>query len=370
MCGIALATTALVVVMSVFNGFHSMISKRLSVLEPPLAAVAIEGKTISGVDSLVRMLEADKAIKIASPVIEERALAGSDGRQQAIRLRGIRPELYNLFDTICPTGTPWDYYYPGRPGGIVSVGVANALDLPIGAEQLLEIYVPRRIGRINPANPMAAFRADTIAPSALFVTNQSELDLDLVYVPYSLAADLLQLGDEATEIYIYPSANETEAQAAAERILGDQAQVKTMLQRQGATFQIVNMEKWMTFLLLGFILLIASFNVISSLSLLIIEKESNARMLTALGASDNMVRNIYCWVGALITGAGTIFGLICGSLLAIGQEHFGWVKLAGDAAQLTMTAYPVAFNAVDLVAVAALSLITGAITTTLATRFR
>ncbi len=370
MCGIALATTALVVVMSVFNGFHSMISKRLSVLEPPLAAVAIEGKTISGVDSLVRTLEADKAIKIASPVIEERALAGSGGRQQAIRLRGIRPELYNLFDTICPTGTPWDDYYPGRPGGIVSVGVANALDLPIGAEQLLEIYVPRRIGRINPANPMAAFRADTIAPSALFVTNQSELDLDLVYVPYSLAADLLQLGDEATEIYIYPSANETEAQAAAERILGDQAQVKTMLQRQGATFQIVNMEKWMTFLLLGFILLIASFNVISSLSLLIIEKESNARMLTALGASDNMVRNIYCWVGALITGAGTIFGLICGSLLAIGQEHFGWVKLAGDAAQLTMTAYPVAFNAVDLVAVAALSLITGAITTTLATRFR
>lgn len=370
MCGIALATTALVVVMSVFNGFHSMITQRLSVLEPPLTAVAIEGKTITEVDSLVSLLESDNAIALASPVIEERALAGYGGKQHAIRLRGINADLYPNFDTICPNGAPWQDYYPGRAAGVVSVGVANSLDLPIGDEQLLEIYVPRRIGRINPANPMAAFRADSIAPSAVFITNQAELDLDLVYVPYPVAANLLQLNDEATEIYIYPSGSETDAKVAAEKILAPHAEVRTLLQRQGATFQIVNMEKWMTFLLLGFILLIASFNVISSLSLLIIEKESNARMLCALGATDSMVRNVYRWIGALITGGGTIIGLVLGTLLALGQEHFGWVKLAGDASQLTMTAYPVAFNPVDLLAVAALSLITGAVTTTLATRFR
>lgn len=370
MCGIALATTALVVVMSVFNGFHSMITQRLSVLEPPLTAVATEGKTIAGVDSLVLLLQSDPEITLASPVIEERALAGYGGRQQAIRLRGIRSELYAEFDTICPTGEPWQDYYPGREPGVVSVGIANTLELPIGGEQLLEIYVPRRVGRINPANPMTAFRADTIAPSAVFATNQAELDLDLVYTPYPIAANLLQFNDEATEIYIYPSGSEAEAKAAAEKILGNHAEVKTLIQRQGATFQIVNMEKWMTFLLLGFILLIASFNVISSLSLLIIEKEANARMLCALGATDRMVRNVYHWIGSLITGGGTIIGLVAGTLLALGQEYFGWVKLTGDASQLTMTAYPVAFNPIDLLAVAILSLITGAITTALATRFR
>lgn len=369
MCGIALATTALVVVMSVFNGFHSLISQRLSVLEPPLTAVACEGKTISNVDSLVARLNAEKAIALASPVIEERALASYEGRQQAIRLRGLNPDLYDRFDSICPVGDPWQDYYPGYASGIVSIGVTNSLELPIGNEELLELYMPRRIGRINPANPMAAFRADTIAPSAVFATGQPELDADLVYVPYPTAAKLLQLNDEATEIYIFPSGTEADAISAAKKILGSGVEVQTLLQRQGTTFQIVNMEKWLTFLLLGFILLIASFNVISSLSLLIIEKESNARMLCALGATDRMVRNVYRWVGILITGAGTAVGLLCGSLLALGQEHFGWVKLAGDASQLTVTAYPVAFNPTDLLAVGALGLITGVVTTALATRF-
>lgn len=369
MCGIALATTALVVVMSVFNGFHSLISQRLSILEPPLTAIASEGKTISDVDSLIVSLNADPAIALATPVIEERALATYAGRQQAIRLRGIKPELYSRFDPICPMGDPWQDYYPGRAAGVVSIGVTNSLELPVGGEELLELYMPRRIGRINPANPMAAFRADTIAPSAVFITGQAETDADIVYVPYPTAANLLQLTDEASEIYIFPAGSETDAIVAAKKILGNQTEVQTMLQRQGATFQIVNMEKWMTFLLLGFILLIASFNVISSLSLLIIEKESNAKMLCALGATDHTVRNVYRWVGIMITGAGTVIGLLCGSLLALGQQHFGWIKLAGDVSQLTMTVYPVTFNPPDLLAVGVLGLITGAVTTALATRF-
>ncbi len=369
MCGIALATTALVVVMSVFNGFHSLISQRLSALEPPLTAVATEGKTISGVDSLISRLNAEPSIALASPVIEERALASFAGRQQAIRLRGIKPELYPLFDTICPVGNPWEEYYPGYVPATLSAGVANSLELTVGGEELLELYMPRRIGRINPANPMAAFRADTVAPSALFVTGQAELDADLVYVPYPTAANLLQITDEATGIYIFPNGPEADAIATAKKVLGPQVEVSTMMQRQGATFQIVNMEKWMTFMLLGFILLIASFNVISSLSLLIIEKESNAKMLSALGAPERMVRNVYRWVGIMITGAGTVIGLACGTLLALGQEHYGWVKLAGDASQLSMTVYPVTFNPLDLLAVAALGIITGVVTTVIATRF-
>lgn len=368
MGGIALATAALVVVMSVFNGFHTLISDRLSALEPPLSAIAAEGKTLSATDSLITALNSDPAIASATPIIEERALAAYNGRQQAIRLRGVRPELYPMFDSICPVGSPWEAYYPERASGVVSVGVANALEIPIGDEQLMEIYVPRRIGRINPANPMAAFLADSIAPSAAYIVNQPELDADIVYVPYSIAANLLQFNDEATEIYIYPSKSEHAAIEAAKRILSPNAEVKTMLQREGATFQIVNMEKWMTFFLLGFILLIASFNIISSLSLLIIEKEPNAAMLKALGAEDSMIRNIYRFIGLLITGLGTVAGLIGGIVLSLGQQYFGWVKLVGDASELTLQTYPVQFQWADIPAVAILAMLTGLITTAIATR--
>lgn len=368
MGGIALATAALVVVMSVFNGFHSLISDRLSALEPPVTAIAAEGKTIAVSDSLIAALNADPAIALATPVIEERALAAYDGRQHAIRLRGIRPELYSLFYPICPVGSPWKEYFPGRESGVISAGVANALELPIANEQLMEIYVPRRIGRINPANPMAAFRVDTIAPSAVYLANQQELDADLVYVPYPVASNLLQLNDEATEIYIYPSTSEKAAITAAKRILGPEAEVLTLLESQGATFQIVNMEKWMTFFLLGFILLIASFNIISSLSLLIIEKEPNAAMLRALGATDSMVRNTYRLIGVLITGLGTAIGLVAGIGLSLGQQHFGWVKLMGNTSDLTVQAYPVQFHFADIPAVALLALLTGLITTAIATR--
>lgn len=368
MGGIALATAALVVVMSVFNGFHSLISHRLSALEPPVTAIAAEGKTIAVSDSLIAALNADPAIALATPVIEERALAAYDGRQHAIRLRGIRPELYSLFSPICPVGSPWKEYFPGRESGVISAGVANALELPIANEQLMEIYVPRRIGRINPANPMAAFRVDTIAPSAVYLANQQELDADLVYVPYPVASNLLQLSDEATEIYIYPSTSEKAAITAAKRVLGPEAEVLTLLESQGATFQIVNMEKWMTFFLLGFILLIASFNIISSLSLLIIEKEPNAAMLRALGATDSMVRNTYRLIGVLITGLGTAIGLVVGIGLSLGQQHFGWVKLMGNTSDLTVQAYPVQFHFADIPAVALLALLTGLITTAIATR--
>ncbi|MDE6513853.1 MAG: ABC transporter permease [Muribaculaceae bacterium] len=368
MGGIALATAALVVVMSVFNGFHSLISERLSALEPPLTAIAAQGKTIASADSLAAILQADPAIAKASPVIEERALAIHNGRQQAVRLRGIRQELYGMFDSICPAGIPWQEYYPGRTPGVVSVGTANALELPIGSEQLLELYMPRRVGRINPANPITAFRADTIAPSAAYIVNQAELDADIVYVPYSTAANLMQLNNEATEIYIYPAESQTAAIETAQRILGPDIKVETLLQRQGVTFQIVNMEKWMTFLLLGFILLIASFNIISSLSLLIIEKEPNAAMLRALGATDGNIRNIYTIVGVLITGIGTLSGLVGGTALSLGQQHFGWVKLVGNSAELSIQAYPVQFQALDLPAVAAMALIAGLVTTVIATR--
>lgn len=366
--GIALATASMVVVMSVFNGFHSLIEERISAIDPPLAAYPVEGKTFENIDSLCDALLADPSIADVQPMIEERALAIYGERQMPVRLRGIPASLYSLFDSISPYGEPWAKYHPAAEPAVVSVGVANNLELPIGGEQLLGLYVPKRIGRINPASPMSAFRSDSVAPSAVFIMNQTEMDADLIYAPISLVENLLQKKNSASKLYIYPSENIAAARRAAEHTLGNQAKVLTIQEQQSETFRIVNMEKWMTFMLLGFILIIASFNVISSLSLLIIEKRSNSATLLALGATPTRIRNIYRVESMLITGIGTLAGLLTGTLLSLGQQHFGWVKLAGDSSNLTLESYPVVFHIADLPAVAAIAVAIGILTAFIATR--
>lgn len=368
--GMALATAALVVVMSVFNGFHSLIAARLSVLDAPLTATATEGKTLATPDSLIAALEADAAIDLARPSVQERALAEFDGRQMTVRLRAVAPELYDRFDGIAVAGSPWEEYHPGAESGVLSVGVANRLEVPVGSEALVRLYAPRRKGRINPANPMTAFRTDSIAPSGVYVLNQQEFDTDLIYVPLATARRLLQLADDqSTALDIYPAPGRTEAaRKAAQALLGPDVRVQTLAERQSGSFQIVNMEKWLTFMLLGFIMLIASFNIVSSLSLLIIEKEPNAATLRALGETPAGIRNIYRIEGLLITGFGAVIGLIGGTLLSLGQERFGWVKLAGDSSTLSVTSYPVDFQPLDLIPVALLALGIGLLASLAATR--
>lgn len=366
--GIALATAALVVVMSVFNGFNTLIESRLSVLDPPLSAIPTQGKEFAAVDSLCEVLEATPEIACARPVIEERALAVFEERQMVVRLRGVPEEFYPQFASICPVGYPWEPYHPLAQSAVVSVGVANHLELPIAAEGLLKLYEPKRKGRINPASPMSAFRIDSVAPSAVYIVNQQEVDADLVFAPFSLVAKLLQYNNQATDIYIYPTDNVESALMAARNVLGETARVMTLHERQSGTFQVVNIEKWVTFMLLGFILLIASFNVISSLSLLIIEKESNADTLHSLGMSRRQIRSVYRIEGLLITAFGALIGIVFGSLLSLGQQHFEWVKIAADTSNVSVTAYPVEFQPIDLLPVTFLALAVGVITSLIATR--
>lgn len=361
--GIALATAAMVVVMSVFNGFHSLIENRLSVIDAPVSALPAQGKDFASVDSLCALLEQNSAIAHAYPVIEERGLAVYGNRQMVVRLRGIPPALYSSYHAVSSSGVPFQDYHPVASPAVVSIGVANRLQLPIGGEDLLGLYVPKRVGRINPANPMSAFRTDSVAISALFILNQEEEDADLVVVPFNVADKLLQYHDQATQIAIYPSSSVAAGVKAAQSTLGSKARVLTLEQTNASTFRIVNIEKWITFLLLGFILLIASFNVISSLSLLIIEKESNAQVLRSLGATSTDIRNIYRINGLLITGFGALGGVAIGTLLSLGQQYFGWVKLSADPATLSVSAYPVVFHPQDLLFALLAAMSVGLLTT-------
>lgn len=367
MAGVCVATAALIVVMSVFNGFHQLIESRFSRLDPPLTIVATQGKQISNADSLCRVLLLMDGVEAARPYIEEQALAIIGSRQMAVRMYGIESSMYSTFDSLTLAGEPFANYYPQAAPAIVSVGVANQLQANVGGVQIMGLYVPRRLGRINPANPMSAFRTDSVVLTAAFALDQPEVDRDAVYVPIATARKLLQYTTEATALQVEAPESASKPIANA---LGPDYRVKTRMELRSGSFQVVNMEKWLTFLLLGFILAIASFNVVSSLSLLVIEKSENAEIMKALGATNRFIRTIYIYAGVLITAIGGLIGMLLGAGLSLGQQHFGWVKLAGEASKLSVTAYPVDFQWTDLIPVALLVAAIGLAASLIATRER
>lgn len=366
--GVAVAVTAMVAVMSVFNGFHSLIEKRMSILDPPLLLQPIAGKAIANADSIANAIEQLPSVAEAFPIIEERGLAISGPRQTSVRLIGVPEQFYPRFDSITIAGEPWQPYHPTASPAVASVGVANALLTPIGTEQTVGIYLPKRIGRINPANPMAAFRTDSVAITAAFAINQLEYDSDVLFVPLHTMRQLLQYTHEATSIYInpHPSSPHTSAQIAP--LITGKAKIITRSQLLSGTFQIVNIERWITFALLAFILAIASFNIITSLSLLIIEKQTNAQTLTALGATPADVRQIYLLCGLITTAVGTAAGLITGTVITLLQQHLGIIKLTGDTAAMSIRAYPCVFNPLDLIPITLIAMTVGLVTSWIATR--
>lgn len=367
--GVTIAVAAMVIVMSVFNGFHALIDQRLSTLDPPLIVLPSKGKTIADADSLARQLTQLPQVSLAYPIIHEKALAATSQRQATANLYGVPVEQYlTRFDSITLAGDPWADYHPAAPPAVVSVGLANSLLLPIATEQLLTIHTPKRLGRINPASPLSAFRTDSLAPSAAFALNQPEYDRDALFAPIATVRQLLQYTPaQATEIHLYASPTKSLIKQISS-ILPDDTKLLTRQQLLAGTFQIVNIERYISLLLLALILGIASFNIISSLSLLIIEKQPNAQTLRAIGTTPKEIRQIYIACGIIITAAGTLLGIALGSLLSLAQQHLHLIKLTGDPAEMSVTSYPVQLNPLDLIPITLIALAIGLLTSIFATR--
>jgi len=197
---------------------------------------------------------------------------------------------------------------------------------------------------------------------------QNSYDADLIYVPLEMARELFDYETEATqvEVKLAPGANEQEAMSAISHALGNSYQVKNRLMQQREAYRLVNIEKWMAFLLLAFILVIATFNVISTLSLLIIEKDDSIATLRALGANDRQISRIFVLQGWLITLVGAMTGVVIGLMLCLGQQRFGWLRLSGDPANMIINAYPVEVQWTDVLItfalVAAVGLLTSMVT--------
>ena len=214
------------------------------------------------------------------------------------------------------------------------------------------IYEPRRVGNINPANPMAAFRRSPCRATGVFQCEQEEYDRNAVVVPYEVAARLLSYRDDATALAVYTpdDGGSRQLERALSQFAGEHGlEVKDRYRQQEQAFRMIAIEKWITFVMLAFILLVASANIISTLSMLVIDKQPNMAILRAMGADGGFIRRVFCTQGWLIVVCGGMAGIIAGALLVLGQTRFGWIKLGGtNPALLSVDSYPVVLQPSDI----------------------
>ncbi len=356
-CGVVVATAALVCVLSVFNGFSQLINGKLAVLDPDIAITAASGKSITDADSVLSAVNDIAGIDLAMPVITDQALAVFSSFQMPVKIKGV-PHNYNLLTDVDKSIIDGQFLLSDGTKRYAVIGVIPAITLNTrpGFEQKIKLFAPQRSGRINVANPAAAFTADSLLTAGVFQIEQAKYDRDLMFVPIEMARKLFNYTTQATsiEVRLNTDANEQSVISAIEKALGHSYEVKNRLMQESDAFRMINIEKWVSFLLLAFILIIATFNVIGALSLLIIEKRESIATFRNFGATDKQIQNIFVMEGWVISLTGAVAGVIIGLILCSLQEHFGLITMQGNTANLIVESYPVVVQWSDVLIVFAL----------------
>ena len=360
--GVAVATMAIVVVLSVFNGFSRLSAEQLSKVDADLKITATEGKTIARADSLVALLSEVEGVKTAGAVIEERAMLVTERASIPIEFKAVTPDYRGIvdLDEVMIDGVFLNSL-DSTACMQISVGVANRTGLRPDVTSAAEIYVPRRKGRINPANPAASLRSEPMIVSGVMEVERAEVDNDRIIIPLASARKLLDYDSEATAIELSITGLADQVARDIRNLLGDNYNILDRSMQQADSFRMIAVEKWITFMMLVFILVIASFNIISTLSLLVVEKRHDMSVIRAIGASRRSVRAIFAWQGFMITLIGGVAGIIVGIGLSLLQQNFGLIRLAGDPDALTISVYPVAVEVGDIFIVLAAVAVIGAL---------
>lgn len=347
--GVATGTFALVVVLSVFNGFNDLIRSYFSTLDPDLKITAAEGKMFDPEFLTDSILLNISDIERFSPVIEENALLRYGNRQYIATIKGVPSnfsDVTGVHDLIVygEFGLEKDNTYYA----VVGQGVAGQLGITLDFMEPIHIYVPKRGTRVS-LNLASSLNHDYIFPSGIFALLE-EVDAKTVFVPIGFARNLFEAENRvsALEVQLKDQASVKKVRKLIMEQAGDKYVVKNKYQQHDMLFKTMQSEKWATYLILIFILVIASFNILGSLSMLIIDKKEDIAILRSMGASNQLVRRIFLFEGWLISLTGVAAGLILGVLVSLAQIHFELLTLPGEGS-FVITAYPVKLAISDLV---------------------
>lgn len=364
-CGIAIATMAMVVVLSVFNGFGGIVEGMFSAFDPDLKITVREGKVFDYDNPLFEEALQVEGIQMISESLEENALFSFDGQQVPVLMKGVSDEFNNMteMEKLMVDGTfklredVVDYTTLGA-GLAVSLGARPGFINPI------EIYAPKRDVRVNLANPAAAFTTGYVQIGGVFSLNTPKYDENMAIMPISKVRELLNYTNEVTslEVKLTPGASLKKVKRQIKNILGEDFLVEDRYEQQRESYRMLQVEKWVTFLILAFILLIAVFNVVGSLSMLIVEKREDINSLRNMGASNNLISRIFLNEGWLITFSGIIAGIATGLVLCLMQQHFGFIRLSDIPGAYIIDAYPVIVKFIDIIVIFAVVSIIGLVT--------
>jgi ABC-type lipoprotein release transport system permease subunit len=348
--GVAIGTMALVVVLSVFNGFEGLISDMFSAFDPELRISLSQGKSFDLQQTDVQKVKQLKSIAIFTEIVEENALLRFKDKQMPATVKGVSENYAQLTEIKKIISDGKFELFDGAFERIVpGVGVANTLGLSAFFVDPIFIYAPKRNSKINLLRPETSFNQTACFASGIFTTNQVQYDDKYVLVSLKQARQLFDYDSTvvtAIELKLISNSKIDIVKKEIESILGPNYQVKNRFEQQESFFKIMKIEKWITFLILSFILLIASFNIIGSLSMLIIDKKSDISTLESLGANKKQIRRIFLFEGWMISATGAIFGIILGTAICLLQEFFGLLKLGNG---FVVDAYPISTNFMDIV---------------------
>ena len=357
-CGIALATLALVCTLSVFNGFQDLVTTMFTAFDPELKIVAVNGKVFDSRDERIQSVRQLPEVEVSSESLEDNAMVQYKDRQAMVVIKGVEDHFYQVtaIDSILYGRGERVLHDEVADYAIPGIELVSMLGTGIRFLDPLTVYVPKRGSKINVANPASSFNSDYLYSSGLvFAVNQQKYDASYILTSLSFARNLFQYDTEVSsiELKVKEGSNINKVQEKVSQILGNDYQVLNRYEQQADTYRIMEVEKLISYLFLTFILLIACFNVIGSLSMLIIDKRADVVTLRNLGANDETITHIFLFEGCLISFFGAIVGVVLGVALCLVQQEFGLISLGtGDSAgAFVVDAYPVSVHLSDVLLV-------------------
>ncbi len=354
--GVAVATMALVIVLSVFNGFHDLVASLFTSFDPQLTVVPVTGKTVPSDDPILTQIKALPQIDIASETIEDQALAVYNNKQAMVTVKGVEDNFSDLthIKEILYGDGEYELHAANLQYGVI--GIRLAQDLGTGAKWngYLKIYAPQREGQLDMSNLDGGFVVDSlISPGVVFSVKQSKYDAGYILTSIEFARNLFgQQGMlSALELRLKPGSDLDAVKMKIQQLAGDKYRVMDRFEQQEDTFKIMSIEKFIAYIFLSFILIVACFNIVGSLSMLIIDKKEDVVTLRNLGATDKQITRVFLFEGRMISAIGAIIGVLLGLLLCLIQQEFGIVALGDSEGSFIVNAYPVSVHYVDVLVI-------------------
>lgn len=353
-CGVALATLALVCTLSVFNGFQDMVATFFTAFDPEIKITVAQGKVFDTNDSRIQQVRSLKEVAVFTETLEENAMVQYKGRQAMAVIKGVQDNFEKLtrIDSILYGNGRFILHDSIVDYCVMGAELVSKLSSGVQFVDPLEVYAPKRNAKLNLANPASAFNVQYLySPGVVFIVKQQKYDGSYILTSLEFARKLFNYTTEASavELKLKPGTDVDKVKSRIKEILGESFVVKDRYEQQADVFRIMEIEKLISYIFLTFILMIACFNVIGSLSMLIIDKKKDVETLRNLGADDKLIARIFLFEGRMISMIGAIIGIILGLILCFLQQKFGLISLGQTQGEFVVDAYPVSVRPLDIV---------------------